>query len=96
MNDISNPYEEQEIRCPKLGGPVTFSYCCVEARNLPCSRAIRCWCDRFDVESFFMDKLGEDKFRLAFEKPQQSKLENILELIDRAKKIVSEDSEQSK
>ncbi|MGC8658188.1 MAG: hypothetical protein ACP5U1_03865 [Desulfomonilaceae bacterium] len=95
MNDFVNPFEEQEIRCPRLGGPVTFAYCCVEAANLPCPRAIRCWCDRFEVESFFMGRLGEDKFKLVFETPQPSKLENILELIERAKRLVSEDSKKS-
>ena len=95
MDDISNPFEEQEMRCPKLGGPVTFSYCCVEAINLPCSRAIRCWCDRFEAESFFRRKLGDEEFRLAFENPQPTRLENILELIERAKKINSDDPEES-
>jgi len=94
MDDISKPFEDQEIRCPKLGGPVTFSYCCVEAIDLPCSRAIKCWCDRFDVESFFRRNLGHDKFQLAFEKIQQSRLDNILELIERAQKLNLENSKQ--
>ena len=94
MNDISTPFEEQEIRCPKLGGPVTFAYCCVEAINLPCSRAIRCWCERFDVELFFRTKLGDEKCGLAFGQPQPTKLENILELIERAKKINQDKSKR--
>ncbi|MGC8604163.1 MAG: hypothetical protein ACP5VS_10780 [Desulfomonilaceae bacterium] len=96
MEDIDIPFEEWEIRCPKLGGPVTFSYCCVEAVNLPCSRAIRCWCERFNVELFFRRKLGNEKYGMAFEQPQPTRLENILELIDRAKRLRLENPKKSK
>ncbi|MCX5873669.1 MAG: hypothetical protein NTY51_10640 [Deltaproteobacteria bacterium] len=95
-DEVRNPFEELEIRCPRLGGPVTFSYCCVEAIDLPCSRSLICWSDRFDVGLFFRQKLDPEKFGIAFGTPQKTRLESIIELIERAKKLNPDDSKQSK
>jgi hypothetical protein len=85
MDDDVDCFDNMEIRCPKLGGPVTFAYCLVEAVSLPCPRALMCWGHRFDAISLFHRRLGPEKFRLAFETPPHSRMESILELIERAK-----------
>jgi hypothetical protein len=94
MNDLENPYEEIEIRCPRLGGPVTFGYCVIEAIDRPCARSITCWSDHFEVESFLRNKLGDELFQLTFNTPQKTKLDSILELIERAKKSSFDNSER--
>ncbi|MFH0960694.1 MAG: hypothetical protein V1897_18560 [Pseudomonadota bacterium] len=93
MDYVDNSINDMEMRCPKLGGPVTFAYCLVEAVSLPCSRALMCWNNRFDAISHFQRMLGAEEFRLAFQTPPKSRMDSILELIERAKKPNSEASE---
>jgi hypothetical protein len=81
------PYEEEEIRCPKLGHQVSFGYCRSERRDLPCQRAVTCWNGRFDVESLFRGVLTPEQFEETFHKPPAPKLVTLIELIERAKKV---------
>ena len=83
-------YEEKEIRCPKLGGPVNFGYCRQENSGLPCSRALNCWSPYFDAETLFRETLTDAQFEDCFFKPPQTKMDTLLELIERARKIAEE------
>jgi hypothetical protein len=83
-------YEEKEIRCPKLGGPVNFEYCKVEQSGLPCSRAINCWSIHFDAEAFFRESLSPEQFAECFLKAAPSKVTTLLELIEKARKLTEE------
>ena len=51
-----------ELRCPKLGGEVTFAYCLVEGGDLPCSRTIACWQQYFPVETHLRAKLTQEQW----------------------------------
>ena len=51
--------EQMEIRCPKLGGQVTFAYCLKEAVELPCPRIINCWQPYFPVEDYIRKRLTD-------------------------------------
>ena len=88
MTDRSShpPYEEKQIRCPKLGGPVNFEFCLVERRELPCGRALGCWSRHFDVETFFRQRLSLEDFEKCFAQPQPAKLCTLVDLIDQARK----------
>lgn len=94
-NSPETPFEEKEIRCPKLGGPVTFSYCRIETLGKPCSRAIQCWSTLFDVESFFRNTLSDEEYLAAFHTQPPSKVLTLIELIERAKKIADEKKKAS-
>ncbi len=86
-----NPtYEEREIRCPRLGGPVTFGYCRIEGGDKPCPRAIKCWGVFFDAQAFFRQTLTPEQFAECFLKPPPSKIDTLMEMIDRAKKVAEE------
>ena len=89
MNEssVSPPYAEKEIRCPRLGGPVTFEYCRVERGDLPCPRAISCWRAYFDVERHFLDLLGPEEFVACFFTPPQPKVVSLIELIEQARRV---------
>jgi hypothetical protein len=89
----SPPYGGTEIRCPKMGGQVTFEYCRMEGRDLPCSRAITCWTLHFDVESFFREILCPEDFEKAFATPQPSKVVTLIDLIEKARKTMREKQE---
>lgn len=89
MTDTSaeTPYEEEQIRCPKLGHQVSFGYCRTERLDMPCQRAIACWHDHFDVEALFRTGLTPEQFEEAFLKPPTPKLVTLVELIERARTL---------
>ena len=82
------PFEEIEIRCPKLGGPVTFEYCRIERQPRPCHRAIKCWSFHFDVDAFFRGILTREEFEECFLEPPPSKVATLMELIEQARKTL--------
>ena len=84
-------YEEKEIRCPRLGGEVTFGYCSREASGNPCYRALFCWSPYFQVEVFFKEKLGEEAFHECFDKTVQPKLVTLVDLIEKARNTTKEE-----
>lgn len=97
MTDEHEPAtpDEMEIRCPRLGGPVTFGYCRVENVGKPCFRSITCWSGRFDVEGFFRQFLSDAEYNECFCKPPTPKMTSLVELIERAKKVSAKKHEES-
>lgn len=87
---VGSPYDEHEMRCPRLGGPVTFQYCRVENNPYPCSRALACWSCRFDVESLFRSAFSEEVFEKIFMSVPKPKVVTLMELIEKAKRAASE------
>jgi hypothetical protein len=75
-----------QIRCPRLGGEVTFAYCQREQGDLPCSRVILCWQAHFPVEEYFRERLTEEEWKACFDSPGQDKMTTLVELIEAAKK----------
>ena len=78
-----------ERRCPRLGGPVLFSYCKTSGDNHSiCWKIFDCWWECFDVVGYLKKSLPKDKFKkLANSKPKQ-KIVSLVELIEQAKKRV--------
>ncbi len=73
-------------RCPRLGGPVTFSYCRNYNVDLqPCWKALDCWWELFDVTEYFLAYLTEAEFDVIFRRRPKPKITSILELIQQAK-----------
>lgn len=97
MADAHEPLtpDEMEIRCPRLGGPVTFGYCRVENMHKPCFRAIACWAARFDVEGYFRTILTDAEFCECFSKPPTPKMTSLVELIEKAKKLTEKHHQES-
>ncbi len=73
------------IRCPKLGGEVTFAYCRREQGELPCSRVILCWQTHFPVQAYLKDRLSDDEWEACFNTPPRDKMTTLVELIEAAK-----------
>ncbi len=88
MSDSSEnpPYEDKAIRCPKLGGNVTFGYCLKERGPAPCQRALACWSQWFDVVQYFKRLLTEEEFHRVFFEAPKPKIVTLLDLIDSAKR----------
>ena len=75
------------IRCPQLGGEVPFHYCRTVNEDLPCRRIILCWEFRIEVSKFLNEHYSIDQLQRALSPPTKTRIETILELIDKAKKV---------
>jgi hypothetical protein len=73
-------------RCPRLGGPVNFSYCetCDENQR-PCFKIFDCWWEFFDVVSYMKQHLTTEQFNNLCGKRPKPKVVSIIDLIQKAK-----------
>ncbi|MBW2107094.1 MAG: hypothetical protein JRI36_00295 [Deltaproteobacteria bacterium] len=90
MKKDDRTYEDLETRCPKLGGPVPFSYCLQEAGKFPCARAIACWRLLFPVEAYLRHKLSKEQWENFCHQRPKDKITSLLELIEKAKKATKD------
>jgi hypothetical protein len=84
------PGDDYEIRCPRLGHPVAFSYCRIEGKGLPCFKIMDCWYEHFMIEDFLRQELEPDEWERVFNKPKKPKVLTLIELIEEAKKRKTE------
>ena len=83
---MMDDYDHLEIRCPRLGGQVTFAYCRVEGGDLPCMRIVVCWQSCLPIVEYLRDRLAPDQLeRFAEQKPKE-RIVTLIELIEAAKK----------
>ena len=57
---MTEPNEARQIRCPRLGHEIAFSYCEREGGDLPCPRIVRCWQSFLPVEAYLKRTLSPD------------------------------------
>ena len=88
------PFNHLEIRCPKLGGQVTFAYCRREAGTVPCQRTIICWQCRFPVAAFLQSVMKKEDWERWSEQKPKEKMVTLLELIEAAKERLQEGGEK--
>ena len=86
------PGDDYEIRCPRLGHQISFSYCRKEKKGLPCFKTLDCWYSHFLVEEFMRKELTVEEWETAFSRPTQLKTVSLVELIEQAKKVKKEKS----
>lgn len=84
----ASAYDPMEIRCPKLGGQVTFGYCRREGGNLPCQRTLVCWQIYFPVEAHLKARMSDDEWRRCFLTSPKPRIASLVECIEEAKKRV--------
>ncbi len=84
INNINTEHYEQ--RCPRLGNPVSFSYCFKDSgSDQPCWKIADCWWEYFDVMTYLRENLpGEVVNRLITSRPKH-KIVSLIELIEQAK-----------
>jgi len=82
--------EDQERRCPRLGGSViSVSYCMISGKdNLPCFKMLDCWWEIFDVETYLKEHLTGPMFQCFIESAQtpQNKISSIIEIVNMARR----------
>jgi hypothetical protein len=78
--------DDIKIRCPRLGGPVPFSYCEQTGRNgQPCFKVMDCWWQHFDVVAYLKKRFSTEELAELFTQQPRPKLTGILELIEQAR-----------
>jgi len=83
-------YDALIIRCPQLGGEVPFHYCRTVNDDLPCRRMIVCWEFRIEISKFLGEYYSMDQIQRALAPPTKTRVETILDFIEKAKKIKEE------
>jgi hypothetical protein len=78
------------IYCAQLGGEIPFRYCRTVNENLPCRRVIVCWEFRIEISRFLSEHYSPDQIGRALAPPAKTKVETILDLIEKARKAKEE------
>jgi hypothetical protein len=86
-------YDHLEIRCPRLGHELNFSYCRREAGDLPCQRTIKCWQTFFPVEAYLRENMSAAEWERFSRQIQEDKLTTLIDLIEQAKARVKSKAE---
>ena len=85
-------YDTLIIHCPPLG-EVPFRYCRTVNETLPCRRIMVCWEFRMQIAQFLNEHYSIDQIERALAPPDKTRIETILDLIEKAKKIKRENEE---
>jgi hypothetical protein len=85
MTRTQNPLSRY---CPRLGGPVTFSYCLRCELEQPCFKVVDCWWETFDIVGYLKDHFSEDQFERLMKVRTQSKMVSLVEAIEQAKRRI--------
>lgn len=83
-------YDALIIRCLQLGGEIPFRYCRTVNDDLPCRRIMVCWEFRMEISDFLGEHYSIDQIQRALAPPTKTRLDTILELIEKAKKTEEE------
>lgn len=83
-------FDKIEVRCPQLGGEVTFGYCRRLNQGMPCGRALLCYQLKFPVDQYFNLVLEEETFRKIFLDNSESRMDKILRTFSEARERVAD------
>jgi len=85
MKSICEDISKLERRCPRLGGPVTFSYCRIAVENQnACFKIFDCWWERFDVVDYLQHQLSKEAFNHLRKMQPPDKTTTLVDLIRQA------------
>jgi hypothetical protein len=80
-------YDALIMYCPQLGGEIPFRYCRTVNEDLPCRKIMVCWEFRIEISKFLSEHYSIDHIQCALAPPTKTRIDTILELIEKAKKI---------
>ena len=78
------------IYCSQLGGEIPFRYCRTVNEDLPCRRIMVCWEFRIEIWKFLGEHYSIDQIQRALAPPTKTRIDTILELIEKAKRLKEE------
>ena len=83
-------YDNETIRCPRVGGEVNFLFCRSENNMSPCRFIAGCWQIRLDINKFLEAHFSNEELDLVFT-PPKPKLASLVEMMEQAKKRIKEE-----
>jgi len=83
-------HDDKTIRCPRVGGEVNFRYCRFENNMLPCRWIVGCWQMYMDINKLLEEHYSKAELDQIFT-PPKPKIESLVGLIEKAKKVKKED-----
>jgi hypothetical protein len=73
------------LRCPRVGGTVTFEYC--RKAGAPfCRSIIACWAVRLDIGQYLADHYTAEEIQASLRSPIQTKVQRIVGIAGDAKR----------
>jgi len=75
-------------RCPRLGGPVNFSYCMRCELEQPCFKVVDCWWETFDIVRYLQEHLPEEQFTRVLNARPKPKVASLVEIIAQTKQRI--------
>ena len=82
---MSEQYDDKTMRCPRVGGEITFRFCRFENNMLPCRFIAGCWQGQMDIEAFLDEHYSEEDLNRIFA-PPKPKMESLVNLMEKVKK----------
>lgn len=82
---MNEKHDDKVIRCPRVGGDVTFRFCRTENNLLPCKWIVNCWKNHFDIEKYINEHYSAEEKQRVFT-PTSPKMHSLLKLIEKSKK----------
>ncbi len=82
-------HDDKMIRCPRIGGYVTFKLCRSEHDFLPCRWVVGCWQEQMNINEFLDEHFSKEDLDKIFT-PPKPKMESLVEMIEKAKKVKKE------
>ena len=83
------PKDKYQIRCPRLGHQISFSYCRIENQGIPCFKTLDCWHQIFDVATLLKNELSPEVFNQTFHREIKPKILSLMDLVEQAKKAIA-------
>ncbi len=87
MNLEKDKYDSLLIRCPRLGGEVTFAYCRVEGGDLPCARICACWQVSIPIATYLEKALTPEQAERVVGRQPKEKIATLVELVEAARDV---------
>ena len=88
-----NKFNHLELRCPRLGGEVTFAYCVREGGDIPCPQVVTCWQAFFPVETWLKEHLSQEAWERFSSHVPRDKVTTLVDRIEAAKKRAKRDDQ---
>ena len=87
------PDDTFQIRCPKLGHQIYFSYCRQENMGRPCFKTLDCWYIHFQVKDYLKKELSVEEWQESFQNPPKPKILSLVEILEQVQKKAAEKNE---
>lgn len=78
-------HDDKQMRCPRVGGEVTFRFCRFENNMLPCRFIAGCWRMQLDINGFLAEHYSEEELDRIFV-PPKPKMESLLDLMEKVRR----------